>query len=65
MGACVIQSLAAGQDASRPRPCAHALFMLPGSEPWSGSVRPKQPSSSPRAMRGQVALALLLGCRTA
>ena len=26
--------------------------MLPGSEPWSGSVRPKQPMASPVAMRG-------------
>ena len=24
----------------------------PGSEPWSGSVRPKQPIASPAAMRG-------------
>ena len=29
------------------------VFMLPGSEPPCGSVRPKQPMSSPRAMRGR------------
>ena len=28
------------------------VFMLPGSEPASGSVRPKQPTSSPVASRG-------------
>ena len=26
--------------------------MPPGSEPWSGSVRPKQPIASPAAIRG-------------
>src|SRR5690554_4342849 len=29
------------------------LAMLPGSDPWSGSVRPKQPISSPLAKRGR------------
>ena len=28
------------------------VFMAPGSDPTSGSVRPKQPSSSPAAMPG-------------
>ena len=37
------------------------VFMLAGSEPPCGSVRPKQPMISPRAMRRQVALALLFG----
>ena len=32
----------------------------PGSEPWSGSVSPKQPMASPAAMRGQPLLLLLL-----
>ena len=27
--------------------------MLPGSEPWSGSVRPKQPMNSPLASLGR------------
>ena len=27
--------------------------MLPGSEPWFGSVRPKQPIHSPRASLGR------------
>ena len=27
--------------------------MLPGSLPWSGSVRPKQPTSSPLARPGR------------
>ncbi len=27
--------------------------MLPGSEPWSGSVRPKQPIHSPLASLGR------------
>ena len=35
--------------------------MPPGSEPWSGSVRPKQPTISPRRQAGQVLLALLFG----
>ncbi len=29
------------------------VFMLAGSEPPCGSVRPKQPMTSPRAMRGR------------
>ena len=29
------------------------VFMPPGSEPWSGSVRPKQPMSSPVASPGR------------
>ena len=36
-----------------------AVHMPPGSEPKSGSVRPKQPIASPRAMRGSHALLLL------
>src|SRR3984885_11994381 len=28
------------------------VFILEGSEPWSGSVRPKQPTASPDAIRG-------------
>ncbi len=34
-------------------PCRRAtVFMFAGSEPPCGSVRPKQPMTSPRAMRG-------------
>jgi hypothetical protein len=29
------------------------VTMLPGSEPWFGSVRPKQPIHSPRASFGR------------
>ena len=29
------------------------VFMPPGSEPWSGSVRPKQPTHSPVASLGR------------
>ena len=37
---------------TQPPPSRLALVrMLPGSEPWSASVRPKQPSASPVAMR--------------
>jgi hypothetical protein len=32
------------------------VIMLPGSEPWLGSVRPKQPIHSPRGQLGQVLL---------
>ena len=28
------------------------VFMPAGSEPWSGSVSPKQPTASPAAIRG-------------
>ncbi len=28
------------------------MRIAPGSEPWSGSVSPKQPSASPVAIRG-------------
>ena len=40
-------------ERTQPVPLGLALvFMLPGSEPWSGSVRPKQPSASPVAILG-------------
>ena len=29
------------------------VFIEPGSEPWSGSVRPKQPRNSPEASLGR------------
>ena len=40
-------------ERTQPVPLGLALvFMLAGSEPWSGSVRPKQPSASPVAILG-------------
>ena len=40
-------------ESTQPVPFGMALvFMLAGSEPWSGSVRPKQPSASPVAILG-------------
>src|SRR6516162_9427978 len=40
-------------ERTQPVPLGLALvFMPPGSEPWSGSVRPKQPSASPVAILG-------------
>ena len=40
-------------ERTQPVPFGLALvFMPPGSEPWSGSVRPKQPSASPVAILG-------------
>ena len=48
----VIHILAPLITQSAPRFLA-CVFMLAGSEPPCGSVRPKQPMSSPRAMRGR------------
>ncbi len=48
----VIHILAPLSTQSVPR-CLACVFMLAGSEPPCGSVRPKQPISSPRAMRGR------------
>jgi len=45
-------------------------FIPPGSEPWSGSVSPKQPTSSPVARRGRYFCFcssvpnVLMGCMT-
>ncbi len=52
IGAWVIQVLLPER---RYPPCARRarVVMLPGSEPWSGSVRPKQPSFSARAIAGR------------
>ncbi len=47
----VIQSLLPFSTQSEP--CRRALARIPpGSLPKSGSVRPKQPIASPRAIRG-------------
>jgi hypothetical protein len=41
------------QSTCAPSPSRRALVRIPdGSEPWSGSVRPKQPIASPAAIRG-------------
>ncbi len=50
--ALVIHILAPLITQSLPRRLAW-VFMLDGSEPPCGSVRPKQPISSPAAMRGR------------
>ena len=47
----VIQSLLPFNTQSEPRRRA-TVRMPPGSEPKSGSVRPKQPITSPRDIRG-------------
>ena len=47
----VIQSLSPFSTQSDPRRRA-VVRMPPGSEPKSGSVSPKQPIASPRAIRG-------------
>jgi len=40
-------------ERTQPVPLGLALVVIPpGSEPWSGSVRPKQPSASPVAILG-------------
>ena len=40
-------------SSTQSSPSRRALVRIePGSEPWSGSVRPKQPIASPVAMRG-------------
>ena len=50
------------QSACSPAPSRRArVRMPPGSEPWSGSVSPKQPMASPAAIRGSHSLLLLLG----
>src|SRR5207244_9989518 len=47
----VIQSLVPFRTYASP--CRRArVFIEPGSEPWSGSVRPKHPTFSPVARRG-------------
>ncbi len=48
----VIQSLLPLRTQSSPRRRA-LVRMCAGSEPKSGSVRPKQPMTSPRAIRGR------------
>ena len=45
--------LGAGEDDSRPATFWARVRMLPGSEPASGSVRPKQPTHSPVASLGR------------
>ena len=52
MGEFVIQLL---DPVSRQPPSAGTarVFMPPGSDPWSGSVSPKQPTHSPVASRGR------------
>ena len=52
MGEFVIQDL---DPVSRQPPSAGTarVFIPPGSEPWSGSVSPKQPTHSPVASRGR------------
>ena len=52
IGAFVIHIFAPFSTQSLPRRFAW-VFMLTGSEPPCGSVRPKQPISSPVAMRGR------------
>ncbi len=55
MGALVIQLFE--PDSRNPPSTARArVTMLPGSEPWSGSVNPKQPTSSPEARPGKYLL---------
>jgi len=40
-------------DSSQSEPSRRARVLIPdGSEPWSGSVRPKQPTASPVAILG-------------
>ena len=40
-------------SSTQSEPSRSAWVRMPaGSEPWSGSVRPKQPMTSPAAMRG-------------
>ena len=52
IGEFVIHIFAPFSTQSPPRRFA-CVFMLAGSEPPCGSVRPKQPITSPVAMRGR------------